>query len=224
MLGIGAILFVASNWSGIPDFLKILITNKNITNVQNISNNNNNIAIHFRGSDFCITNENFNFMNNYKFIYFTLNFIYYYESIIEILKNMSEQYINIDIFHNASDNDIVILMKIYLQTKLESMFTNKIITIRNESEIMRNLDIVSEIDVINIMSKYKNIVLSNSTFCFWSAILSSKETNIYYIYGEFEMFNNSRIIQYNVNYSNVYEKLNKIIQNNISRYLKLDIF
>jgi hypothetical protein len=193
------------------NFLKILMIKSNLDKIDGAKTSfSDNIVLHFRGSDFCITTENI--FNKTTFV--TLHFKYYFDSLVDIIKNIKKENITIDIFHHPHDKDIIYLMKIYLKEKLEQVFPTKTILLRDEKEVLAiiNLNKLSEMDLIYIIGCYKNIILSNSSLNFWSAIMSSNDAKLYYLYKEPQKYNKQLLTS---NYYVAFDKLPLIVNNTI---------
>ena len=147
----------------------------------------NDISLHFRGSDFCITHE-----NNYNSkLFLTLHFKYYYDCLVNIIENSEKTNFTINIFCHSHDEYIVYIMKIYLKQSLkkkfndvnldfrtETLFFNKFFSGRNDK--LKNL---MELELIYIMACHKYLILSNSSLSFWSGFISKNKT-LYYVYND----------------------------------------
>ena len=154
-----------------------------------------NIALHFRGSDFCVTHENNTHKNIISFT--VLHFRYYYDCILDVLKHIGpeKEKIFVNIFHHPYDTYTVDIMIAYLHEKLKD-YTN--IVFRKEKDLLDNIDVnekMTEFDLINIISKFKYIVSSNSSFSAWPLFFSNE--SIGYVCGEMKKTINDVLIKYN---------------------------
>lgn len=127
----------------------------------------NKIALHFRGTDFCITKEN----TSYEKSFVVLHFKYYYDSLVDIINKNPLLKINICLFYHPFDENNINLLILYLTNKLRKITQNQIVFMK-ERELTKSLNIegkINEVDIINLMSKFEYIILSNSSMCFWAA-------------------------------------------------------
>lgn len=156
----------------------------------------NNTCLHYRGSDFCHTDE-FN----------VLHFRYYLESLEIIFQNMTEsntRNITIDIYNHPNDYEIIELMMVYLKYNLNKKYPHISILFRKEKEIFESLNITkfNELNILYTMSLCKNIIMGNSSLSLWAPFLSQNST-IYYIYKDTS--------SYRINFYPLYSKFTEIL-------------
>ncbi len=187
-------------WNNIHDSIKCSHYNTDL-----INKNNDNIfeqgVIHFRGSDFGITNENARIIqqNSNNLGFYVLHFNYYVRQIRNInLDFLPKQFY---IFSDPDDYNMINILILYLNYYFpnieflqESMFWNVI-----------GHTVTDSLCVINAMSKFKILIVSNSTFALHAALLSNAKI----ILGPFN--NNSNVIPYC--YLKCFAELNTLLSN-----------
>lgn len=128
------------------------------------------VAMHFRGGDFCNTDQNFTYGYGSPYArdskFFVLHFKYYLDALYRI-KNPKQ----VVIFHQADDNNIVSIMIKYLK----QYFPN--VSFYRERDMLGDME-MNEFRLIYIMSQFKHIVMSNSSLSFWSGFLSERAVNV----------------------------------------------
>lgn len=131
------------------------------------------VALHFRGSDFCVTQQNERGSD-----FYVLHFKYYYNI---LQQNKDLQHRTIVLFYHPDDDNIIDMMIVYLGY----FFPNcKFI---KESQFIEksHVHIAKQLELIYLISKFSTIILSNSSFSFWAGYLASPNISSK-IYGIFE--------------------------------------
>ena len=131
----------------------------------------NTIGLHFRGSDFCVTFEN----TSVKY-FKILHFKFYYDCIHDIIKkNEKINTFYIHIFSHPNDTQTIEILVDYLIKKIKNNFPHIDIFFKYENEIFKEINLTkpTEYDIIKVISTYKYIIMSNSSFILWSGFLSS---------------------------------------------------
>ena len=145
----------------IKEFCRFYVRNKN-PRLIDLTVPKSHVAIHFRGSDFCITKENV--MSEAKFL--VLHFSYY----LEALRQLSEQPERIVIFATPIDKYIVSIMKEYLRHHFPAT------DFLSEDEFLTDgvsgVAIDGPLELIMLISKFDKIILGNSSFAYWCGFLS----------------------------------------------------
>ena len=138
------------------------------------------VALHFRGSDFCITDENW---RNAHF--FVLHFRYYLAA-LDKLKTRNYNLVTgettlsdpkrVTIFATPMDKYIVLMMIEYLKHFFpQTEFLTEQEYIENH---ISGVKINGPLELILLISKFSGIVLSNSSFSFWCGYLSSSNSKV----------------------------------------------
>lgn len=120
------------------------------------------VALHFRGADFCITSENKDYdtdMDNF----YVLHFRYYLEALNKITSLNPFNSYEIVIFSAPEDKFIVSIMIEYLK------FYFPHFGFQTEYEFVKklNIDINGSLELVLLISKFNNVIISNSSFSFW---------------------------------------------------------
>jgi len=172
----GIIIKPRMNRSKIREFCRSYALTKNVE-LAKLRVLKSDIAIHFRGSDFCVTEEN----EPPKFGRFFVLHCKYYLRALRSLKNIPKRII---IFATPEDKYIVLMMIEYLKFFFP---TTDFLT---ESEFIQNhisgVQINGVLELMLLISLFDTIILSNSSFSFWCGYLSSASRVMGYIRGEHE--------------------------------------
>ena len=162
------------------------------------------IGLHFRGSDFCVTKQNYP-IDHFKIIHFK----YYYDCLLDIILTNHLTNIEVHIYSHPNDHDIIKFMLYYLQIKLCSFN----ITYKLEKELNTEYDIkLNEYNIIYLLSTYKYIILSNSSMVLWSGFLASDVSHVYICNSppEFESSNHIIAESYILPFNNLIENLKNV--------------
>tara|TARA_B110001450_G_scaffold253342_1_gene276620 strand:+ start:4370 stop:5251 length:882 start_codon:yes stop_codon:yes gene_type:complete len=146
------------------DILDIRNRKSQICTVYNYIFNKKNIAIHFRFSDYLYL-QNMHPIQTIKYFYNSIN------KLIEILNTNNDNILNYNIlfFCNECDNDIV---NKYIN-RLNNIYNNKL-------NFIKINDSINEWNQMLMISLCDNIIISNSTFSWWGAYFSEKNTRVIY--------------------------------------------
>ena len=154
----------------ITHFCHFYVQNKN-PSLMKLEIPSEEVALHFRGSDFCITHEN---RDNPTF--FVLHFRYYMEAMktvrfkVGIIKRVV-------IFATPIDRYIVSMMIEYLKYFFpETDFLTEGEYVENR---ISGVKINGPLELILLISKFQNIILSNSSFSFWCGYLSKPSSKVF---------------------------------------------
>jgi hypothetical protein len=146
------------------DILDIKNRKSNIYNIYTYIFSKKNIAIHFRFGDYMYL-QNMHPIQTIKYYYNSIN------KLIEILKNNNDNILNYNILFFCNEPDNTIVNK-YID-RLNKIYDNKL-------NFIKINDSINEWVQILMMSLCENIIISNSTFSWWGAYLSEKNTRVIY--------------------------------------------
>tara|TARA_Y100000389_G_scaffold131621_1_gene129030 strand:- start:2658 stop:3536 length:879 start_codon:yes stop_codon:yes gene_type:complete len=148
----------------IYEILEIEERKKNLSNIYSYIFNKKNIAIHFRLGDYLYL-QNMHPIQTIKYYINSIN------KLIDILKTNDDNILNYNILFFCNECDNIIVNK-YID------ILNK--TYNNKLNFIKINDSICEWEQILMISLCNNIIISNSTFSWWGAYLSEKNTNVIY--------------------------------------------